>query len=82
MKQCRMTAPEKTRLKFNILSALEKNKNKEEKKSFSISPYYGTPAYFFNFSWKSFVKMSTVSALAVILSLGGLTYASAGSKEN
>jgi hypothetical protein len=78
MKRSRMTVAEKTRLRTNIMSAMNDNTRKNSSR---ISPYlgaFGIPSYLSRFSWNTFSKVSLVSALSMILVVGGLTYASAG----
>ncbi len=78
MKRSKMTEGEKARLKSELLAFIETAETSPIK-GVVASPYwkrFGVPSYF-RFSFASIGKAVAVSALSLLLVLGGLTYASA-----
>ncbi|MCF7834193.1 MAG: DUF5667 domain-containing protein [Candidatus Pacebacteria bacterium] len=77
-KKSRMTSVEKARMQLNIMSAIEKQASHK-----IVSPAYQAiplrSPYFFQRSIFAIGRMSFASAFAIILILGGLSYASADS---
>lgn len=76
MKKSRMTAVENARLKLRIMTSLEKDVFKETP---IISPFIQKSPYFFGFSFHSFSKLIPITAIVLVITIGGILHASGDS---